>query len=333
MEKYIAEKMREASEPYIGKHIESEVIAKSNKKVDHTPTFWPGELNMVESKEPIDKSVFTNMSAIEKLVGGENDAEDRAEKNMIQTLTAFCGADFVIVVDGQVNGEIEAIHLDSLDKGREVKIDIAIFSNMHENTLSTLNGSKIYQVFANEYGYALIREFNNVTFVGEVSSISVDDVTPFLRYVYSCESYTNFRVPVDETEVSKIIGTYKEPDPEADKKYVEAEMKKKKEQESWNKFHDKWRNRKNCMFYDGDLGALLRNPIINELLVEGKLSIQNGMLCVSSKWRGPKPVLAIGSELEEKLLEVKPNCYIGKYNNGWVLVEYNHDAIVRECRE
>lgn len=291
---------------------------------------------MNDYTEGLKKYYAGDIAAIERILEGDkSDPEKRAAKSYLEVLSAFSGADTVVVVNGQVNGEIEALHFNSIKKGEELCLDIALFQTIVDiaPNLTTLKDAKIYQVFANEYGYALIREFNNVTFVGEVSSISVDDVTPFLRYVYSCESYTNFRVPVDETEVSKIIGTYKEPDPEANKKYVEAEMKKREEQESWNKFHDKWRNRKNCMFYDGDLGALLRNPVINELLVEGKLSIQNGMLCVSSKWRGPKPVLTMGSEPEEKLLEVKPNCYIGKYDNGWVLVEYNYDAIVRECKE
>lgn len=183
------------------------VIAKNNKKVDYSPLFWPGKLNTSETDQTISESTFTNMSAIEKLVGGENDAEERAEKNMLSVLTSFCGADFVIVVDGKVNGEIEALHLDSLDKGKEVKIDVAIFSNMHENTLSTLKDSKIQQVFGNEYGYSLIREFNNVSFVGEQTSISVDSITPTIRYVYSCESYTNFRLPTDSEEISRILGT------------------------------------------------------------------------------------------------------------------------------
>jgi hypothetical protein len=182
-------------------------FVESNMKVEKKANFWPGDLNTIEAKEKIAEETFTNMSAIEKLVGGEDNAEERAEKNMLQILTSFCGADFVIVVNGEVNGEIETLHFDSLNEGKEIKIDVAIFSTLHESKLPTLKDAKIYQVFANEYGYALIREFNNVTYVGEKTSISIDDIAPTVSFIYSCESFTNFRLPVDSTEVSRILGT------------------------------------------------------------------------------------------------------------------------------
>jgi hypothetical protein len=167
-----------------------------------------GQTMHVESSEnKVDAGALNDISKVGELLDKEDNAEDRACKNMLNILTSFCGADFVIVVDGEVNGEIEALHLDSLNKGQEVRIDVAVFSTLHESKLPTLKDAKIYQVFANEYGYALIREFNNVTFVGEQTSISVDDIAPIVTFIYSCESYTNFRLPVDSKEVSKILGT------------------------------------------------------------------------------------------------------------------------------
>lgn len=284
----IASAMREAAEPYIGKQ------------------------NLV--------------TQIGQILDKDDNAETRAGSNMLSVLTSFSGADTVIVINGEVYGEIEALHFNS--RGGELCLDVSLFQTIVDIApkLTSLKDVKIYQVFANEYNYALIREFNNVTFIGEESSISVDDITPYLRYVYSCESFINFRLPVDQDEVSKIVGTYKAPDP----KVIIREHEIKK---SWEDFHNKWRNVKNCMFYDGDLGALLRNPVIAELLVEGKISVQSGVLCVSSKWRGPKPIFTMGSEPEEKLLEVQPNCYIGRYDNGWVRIEYNYDSILRDIKE
>ena len=188
---------------------------KQNTYEDGFKISWPGVISKllknVKNGEVVNvpTGTFKDLEAIEKLIGGSettSDAEMRAKKMMVRTLSSFNGADSVIYVNGVCVGEIQDLKFNSTKKGQELIFGVAIFQDVYELTLDQLKDATVVQVFANEYGFNLVREFHGVSFVGEDYSIGVDTIVTNTNYIYSCVGYTRFKT-VSQEEFSKICGT------------------------------------------------------------------------------------------------------------------------------
>ena len=106
---------------------------------------------------------------------------------------SFGGADILVLVDGKAYGEIEKIDFNSTRKGEELELTCAIFPGIEEFNPKKIHGATILEIFANEHGDKYFKKFNNVKYVGEKESHSIDDLVLSTTYIFTCNDFTRIK--------------------------------------------------------------------------------------------------------------------------------------------
>lgn len=104
------------------------------------------------------------------------------------------GSDMVWIINGQIVGELHTMRLNG--NKREISFDVAMFNKIVEvdKLFSSLEDSKIIQVFVNEDGVKVYRTFTNVNFLYKSSVQSIDDPALTERYNLSYNSEIPFSI-------------------------------------------------------------------------------------------------------------------------------------------
>ena len=117
-----------------------------------------------------------------------------------RTLHSFCGCDFVFIVDGKIHGIFQGVKFDTT-KGLELSAELAIFAGMDEAYESLRNAKDVHmiQIAANEYNIKMMKDYHQVTFIGEEYNPTIDTVvdTTIFKFELS-EAPSNFKTISNE---------------------------------------------------------------------------------------------------------------------------------------
>ena len=125
-------------------------------------------------------------------------------------------SEVALYVDGKLLKGLERFRFNSLNKGREIEIDVPILADDERIDYSKMNNVKLVQTFVKKYDSILVidedeglykREYYDVTFVG-IKNTMTDLTSPagvFDTYIFSCDSVSSI-LKIDERSYEKIIG-------------------------------------------------------------------------------------------------------------------------------
>lgn len=110
-------------------------------------------------------------------------------------ITSYSGADIMLLLNGRIIGEAQAIHykenLTATDKAPfEGHVEVAIFNQeppIRQAIRESGDEQSIVLLFANEYGDKMSIRFEGLRFTERLGSFSIDEVVSTEKYFFECD--------------------------------------------------------------------------------------------------------------------------------------------------